>query len=71
MTALKLVKKQIKDYKDRLIRKSEQAGIWENFGQEEVRLLEGVWESHQYAKEDGVWSEIEQFNQWCMNYTGE
>jgi hypothetical protein len=59
----------ISHYKERLIRKAKKVGIWENFGQEEVRVLEDKYREHQYKK-DGVWRQIRKFDNWCMNYTG-
>jgi len=64
------VETAIKRYKERLIRKAAHAGIWENFGQEEVRLLESTYSDHRYLR-DGVWDKIMAFDKWCMDYTGE
>ena len=57
----------IKNYKERLVRKAKLKGIWENFGQEEVRLLKMTYIDHIY-KDDGIWDKIEKFNDWCKNY---
>ena len=59
----------IKSYKERLIRKADKNGIWENFGQEEVGVLEDTYSDHQY-KNDGVWEQIRAFDNWCQTYTG-
>jgi len=64
------VEKAIENYKQRLIRKAKRAGIWENFGQIEVRLIEHIYGDHQY-KDDGVWDKVTAFDNWCQTYTGE
>jgi len=63
------IDKDIKNYKERLIRKANKNGLWENFGQKEVNLLEDAYNEHQY-KNDGVWGKIRAFDNWCMDYTG-
>jgi len=63
------IDKDIKNYKERLIRKANKNGLWENFGQKEVNLLEDAYNEHQY-KNDGVWDKIRAFDNWCMDYTG-
>ena len=63
------IKTAIKNYKLRLIRKAGKIGVWENFGQEEVRVLENTYREHQYLN-DGVWDEISSFDDWCQTYTG-
>ena len=55
-------------FKNRRIRKSKKIGIWENFGQEEVRVLESEYSDYQY-KNDGVWQTIRDFDNWCMNFS--
>ena len=60
------IETQIKNYKERLIRKAKRIGLWENFGQEEVNVLRSQYFDHQY-KRDGVWNAIEAFDNWCMN----
>jgi len=66
--ALKNVKKDIANYKQRLKRKAKKNGVWENFGEEEQRVLEQQYSDHKY-KRDGVWAEIENFFQWRINYS--
>jgi len=66
---MKKLIKQIKDYKERLIRKAKRSGLWENFGQEEVGILENLYYEYKY-KNDGIWNLIREFDNWCMNYTG-
>ncbi len=59
----------IRNYKERLIRKANREGIWENFGQKEVSVLEDTYYEHQYLN-DGVWDKIRAFDDWCQTYTG-
>lgn len=59
----------IQNYKGRLIRKVNKTGIWENFGQEEVGVLEDTYNEHQYLN-DEVWNKIRNFDDWCQTYTG-
>ena len=70
MTVYKAVEKAIRDYKERLIRKAKSKGLWENFGQEEVRVLEDTYSEYQYTNL-GVWEMIREFDEWCQTYTGE
>ena len=70
-TMKKTVDKAIQNYKERLIRKAKRGGVWENFGQEEVGVLEDIYRNHQYITGDGVWSQIRTFDVWCQTYTGE
>ncbi len=64
------VDKAIENYKQRLIRKAKRMGLWENFGQEEVGLLEDTYSEYQYTNL-GVWAKIRAFDEWCQTYTGE
>ena len=66
---IKAVEKTIQCYKDRLVRKVNRSGLWENFGQEEVNVLRDEYLDHQYLN-DGVWNKIREFDNWCQNYTG-
>ena len=59
------VETAIKHYKKRLICKAKKKGLWENFGQKEISLLEETYREHQY-KNDGVWNKIREFDNWCM-----
>ena len=63
------VETAIKNIKEQLISKVKKIGLWENFGQLEVRILEDKYGEHQYSH-DGVWNKIRVFDDWCMNYTG-
>jgi len=60
----------INKYKKQLIRKSKKTGIYENFGQTEVNILEDKYDEDKYSN-NGVWNKIRDFDNWCMNYTGE
>lgn len=63
----------IQKIKSKLIEKAEKKGIYENFGQKEVRELKDKYLSklEPYSKD---WMraclEIDSFNNWAMNYTG-
>lgn len=55
--------------KQKLINKAKKkGGIWENFGQDEVRALEDKYFDERYNN-NGVWSAIRNFDNWCMNFT--
>lgn len=62
-----IVRQKIKHYKERLIRKAKKNGLWENFGQEEVSILESEYRKHEYAH-NGIWKEIRAFDEWCMTF---
>ena len=64
------IDKDIKNFKQHLIRKTKKIGLWENFGQEEVNVLEDNYRDCQY-RSDGVWDKIRLFDIWCQTYTGE
>lgn len=66
------ISQAIKKEKTKLIKKSKAIGIFENFGQKEVRELEDKFiDSSDYS---GNINEkrilIQNFNNWCMNYCG-
>ena len=61
---------KIRKYKKQIISKAKKTGVWENFGQTEVSVIEHFYEDHQY-KNDGVWDKVRDFDNWCENYTGE
>ena len=50
---------EIRKRKNKLIRKATRSGIYENFGQKEVRELTDMF---------GRTSEINSFDQWCMTF---
>lgn len=57
--------KDIEKAKKKLIAKAKEAGIWENFGQKEVRELLDKYPDCMYTK---VYSAIQDFDNWCMNF---
>lgn len=57
----------IEQEKNKLIAKAKRRGLYENFGQDEVRKLEDKYRDHQY-KQDGVWDAIRRFSEWAMNF---
>jgi len=59
---LRILRAQIKKFKVNLIKKAVKSGIYENFGQEEVRMLH---------EEYGTYKRIDNFNDWCANYEGD
>ena len=60
----------IKKIQTSLIKRAKTKGIWENFGQKEMRALNDEYFSYGYGTKpirDMLWA----FNNWCMNYTGD
>lgn len=52
---------------DRLLKKVRQkGGVWENFGQDEVRKLK---DKYDYSQPE-ISGAIDKFDRWCKNYTG-
>jgi len=43
--------------------------IYENFGQDFVRMLEDEFSDYRYG-DNQIWPLISQFDEWCANYTG-
>ena len=61
------IKKDIDKLKKALTKKAKSKGIYENFGQKEVRKLEDKYSDYQYKYEDKeAWNEIRKFDYWCM-----
>ena len=58
---LRMLRAHIQRIKVNLIKKAQKSGIYENFGQKEVRLL---------RQEYGDYKRIDNFNDWCVNYDG-
>ena len=72
MSKIQKAKKAIQNYKDRLIRKAKKNGLWENFGQKEVSILESKFDLCRYSQVDEnkqIWRLIRAFDTWCMNVT--
>lgn len=51
--------KEINRIKTSLVKKAKSKGLYENFGQTEVRQLQDKY---------GYTNEIQQFDVWCMNF---
>jgi hypothetical protein len=68
---IQFLKKSIEIYKKRLITKVKASGIYENFGQKEVSQLKDKFSnSLNYMDMNQKQSIIQEFDNWCMNYTG-
>ena len=67
------VTSDVNQAKRRLIKQARERGISENFGQNQVRRLRDKYSDYQYGNEAErrKWREIEQFDDWAMNYTGD
>jgi len=60
----------IKQAKKKLIKKAKTRGIYENFGQEEVRKLNEDYTSLGFHPEEiEAYNLILDFEKWCMNFT--
>tara|TARA_B110000240_G_scaffold5790_1_gene6388 strand:+ start:930 stop:1133 length:204 start_codon:yes stop_codon:yes gene_type:complete len=66
-----ILQKAIAKEQDKLINKVRTNGLYENFGQREVRKLEDRFiRSESYTDEmNNNRLLIEGFNEWCMNYS--
>jgi hypothetical protein len=66
-----ILQKAIAKEQDKLINKVRTKGLYENFGQREVRNLEDRFiNSSSYTDEMNMNRLlIEEFNEWCMNYS--
>ena len=64
---------EIDKIKQKLITKAKSKGLYENFGQIEVNKLRNKYSSYQYGNEQerNSYKSINEFDSWCMNYTGE
>ena len=62
----------IKQYRNKLIKKADSKGLYENFGQTEVRKLEDKFiDISDYTTEmNSNRNLINSFDNWCMNYDG-
>lgn len=58
--------------KKNLIKKAKKKGIYENFGQTEVRKLEDKYSDLKYGSSDEreAYDLIYKFDEWATNYTG-
>lgn len=62
----KNILKDITKLKRRLIKKAEKSGLWENFGQKEIRELTNKYGQYLYSNIDT--KPIFEFDDWCGNY---
>lgn len=55
-----------------LIKRAETKGIYENFGQDEIREIRNkfIKTARNYSEEMEINSELRIFNSWCVNYNG-
>lgn len=72
MSKMDKVKREIEKRKKALIKKAKSKGLWENFGQDQVRALKEKYADYCYGddEERKAWDLISQFDEWCMYYTG-
>ena len=52
-----------------LIKRAKTNGIWENFGQKEMRKLNDEYFTYGYEAKE-IMDMLSAFNDWAMNYTG-
>lgn len=66
------INKAITKEQNKLIKIAKSKGLYENFGQKEVRKLEDKFiDTSDYTDEMNKKRRlIELFNEWCMNYNG-
>lgn len=62
----------IQKQKDNLIKKAKSKGIYENFGQKELRMLEDKYINlSDYSQQmDNNRVQLQSFENWCMDYCG-
>lgn len=63
------IDQDIEKYKKSLFQKAKKKGLYENFGQNEVRKLEDKYKCNTDYSENGrkTWEKIQEFNKWCMS----
>jgi len=61
----KMLRKDISKVKQRLCRKACKSGLYENFGQVEVRKIKDKYSDLDYSP---LWELITKFDNWCMNF---
>lgn len=69
---IKIVDKVIAKEKQILIDKAKKKGLYEDFGEKEVRRLEDTFvDSSDYSLDmNNIRLKITRFEYWCMNYCG-
>ena len=62
---------EIEAEKRKLIKKAERKGLYENFGQKEVRMLEDKYISFTdfHYERQLILQALERFSKWCSHYT--
>ena len=65
MTTEKKLNRDIERTKKKLINKARKNGLWENFGQKEVRKLMDIYSEYANALIRDI---IQDFDNWCMNF---
>lgn len=60
------IEKEINKLKNNLIKKSKKSGLYENFGQKEIRFLQDKY----FHPSIEISNQINEFNNWCMTYNG-
>jgi len=72
MRNLRNLRRAIERKRNKLIRKYEKTGLYENFGQDEVRDLEDRYiDLSSYTDEmNKARTLIQNFNGWCMTFNG-
>jgi hypothetical protein len=63
------IETDIEKYKKSLLKKAKKKGLYENFGQNEVRKLEDKYKCNTDYSDKGreTWEKIQGFNKWCMS----
>lgn len=64
------IESDIKKFKAQLIARAKKKGLYENFGQEEVRKLEDKYKCNTDYSDKGRenWKKLREFDEWCMNF---
>lgn len=66
------VQKMIEIFKAKLITKAKKSGLWENFGQDEVRKVKSYLEKLTVSYVSEAWKigmkKIDEFDNWCQNF---
>lgn len=71
MKKLTAARRKIEAAQNRLIAKAAKSGMYENFGQDEVRKFRDTLGGDAYGTEEerAIVRDIQHFNNWAMNYT--
>lgn len=63
------IESAINKQKAKLINKAKQSGLYEDFGQKEISMLENKFLTGDFHVDKKTSQSIQTFNDWCMNYT--